>query len=356
MLDQAPVWVWPRLAEAICCSDQSIFRKPEKRELHIMNTWTKKAGILLKGKNKKAWTMVLILIGMIILSSILSPSFRSARNLLNILNQNSIYGIMALGMGCVILTGAIDLSAGSTAALAAVIATPLFRDYGFVAGMLGGLCLGALVGLINGILITKCKITYFVTTLGTMQIGRGIVYIITSGIPIQGVPAAYNVVGMGKLFGTLPIAALIWFGCVIIMHFVLKYTQFGQHLYAIGGSENAAWLAGVNTNKMKVLSFVLCGFFCALSGLILNLRVLMATADACQSYEMTAIASCVVGGLSMDGGRGDILSSITGTLIMGLILNILQLLGVSSYWQTAVTGVIIIATVAIDSISSRKRD
>ena len=109
-----------------------------------MNTKTNKAGILLKGKNKKAWTMVLILIGMIILSSILSPSFRSARNLLNILNQNSIYGIMALGMGCVILTGAIDLSAGSTAALAAVIATPLFRDYGFAAGMIGGLCIGVI--------------------------------------------------------------------------------------------------------------------------------------------------------------------------------------------------------------------
>lgn len=310
----------------------------------------------MKGKNKKAWTMVLVLIGMIVLSSILSPSFRSPRNLLNILNQNSIYGIMALGMGCVILTGAIDLSAGSTAALAAVIATPLFRDYGFAAGVLGGLATGVIVGLINGLLVTKCKITYFVTTLGTMQIGRGVVYIITSGIPIQGVPTAYNVIGMGKLWGVVPIAALIWFVCVLIMHLILKYTQFGQHVYAVGGSENAAWLSGVDTNKIRVLSFMLCGFFCALSGVVLNLRVLMATADACQSYEMTAIASCIVGGMSMDGGRGVIPSSITGALIMGLILNILQLLGVSSYWQTAVTGAIIIGAVAIDSVSGRKRD
>lgn len=313
-------------------------------------------GILLKGKNKKAWTMVLVLIGMIILSAILSPAFRSTRNLLNILNQNAIYGIMALGMGCVILTGAIDLSVGSTAALAAVIATPLFRDYGFIAGMAGGLATGVIIGLVNGLLITKCKITYFVTTLGTMQIGRGIVYIITTGIPIQGVPSEYNVIGMGRLFGVIPIAALIWFGCVVIMYFVFKYTQFGQHVYAVGGSENAAWLSGVDTNKIKVFSFVLCGFFAALSGLILNLRVLMATADACQSYEMTAIASCIVGGIAMDGGRGTILSSITGALIMGLILNVLQLLGVSSYWQTAVTGVIIIGAVAIDSISNRKHD
>lgn len=321
-----------------------------------MTTIKTTKGKFMKGKNKKAWTMVLVLIGMIVLSSILSPSFRSPRNLLNILNQNSIYGIMALGMGCVILTGAIDLSAGSTAALAAVIATPLFRDYGFAAGVLGGLATGVIVGLINGLLVTKCKITYFVTTLGTMQIGRGVVYIITSGIPIQGVPTAYNVIGMGKLWGVVPIAALIWFVCVLIMHLILKYTQFGQHVYAVGGSENAAWLSGVDTNKIRVLSFMLCGFFCALSGVVLNLRVLMATADACQSYEMTAIASCIVGGMSMDGGRGVIPSSITGALIMGLILNILQLLGVSSYWQTAVTGAIIIGAVAIDSVSGRKRD
>jgi len=300
--------------------------------------------------------MVLVLIGMVILSSILSPAFRSPRNLLNILNQNSIYGIMALGMGCVILTGAIDLSVGSTAALAGVIATPLFRDYGFAAGLFGGLAVGLIVGLVNGLLVTKFRLSYFVATLGTMQIGRGIVYIITTGIPIQGVPAEYNVIGMGKLWGVVPIAALIWFACVIVMHFVLKYTQFGQHIYAVGGSENAAWLSGVNTNKIRVLSFMLCGFFAALSGIILNLRVLMATADACQSYEMTAIASCIVGGMSMDGGRGTIASSITGALIMGLILNILQLLGVSSYWQTAVTGAIIIGAVAIDTFSSKKRD
>ena len=311
---------------------------------------------LLNGKNKKAWTMVLVLIGMMILSSFLSPAFRSPTNLLNILNQNAIYGIMALGMGCVILTGAIDLSVGSTAALAGVIATPLFRDYGFAAGIVGGLAIGLVVGLCNGLLVTKCRLSYFVATLGTMQIGRGIVYIITSGIPVQGVPKEYNVIGMGKLFNIIPIAALIWFACVVGMYLVLKYTQFGQHIYAVGGSEIAAWLSGVNTDKIRILSFVLCGFFAALSGIILNLRVLLATADACDGYEMTAIASCIVGGMSMDGGRGSIASSITGALIMGLILNILQLTGVSSYWQVAVTGMIIIGAVAIDSFSSRKRD
>ena len=318
-------------------------------------TKTKKARFL-KGNNKKAWTMLFVLIGMILLSSFLSPAFRSPRNLLNIINQNSIYGLMALGMGTLILTGAIDLSAGSVVALSAVIATPLFRDYGFIAGTVGCLLTGILVGLINGLIVTKLHISYFVTTLGTMQICRGIVYIITEGVPIQGVPVEYNVIGMGKLGGVIPIAALIWFVCAIIMHFVLKYTRTGQHIYAVGGSENAAWLAGVNTDKIRILAFVTCGFFCAFGGLILNLRTLMATADAGQSYEMTAIASCIVGGMSIDGGRGAILSSVTGALIMGLILNILQLLGVSSYWQMAVTGAIIIGAVAIDSLSNRNRD
>ena len=226
----------------------------------------------MKSDDKRALTIVLVLIGMVILSSILSPSFRLVRNLLNILNQNAIYGIMARGMACVILTGAIDLSAGSTAALAAVIATQLFEHYGFAAGMAGGLLVGVIVGLINGLLVTKAKITYFVATLGTMQIGRGVVYIITSGIPIQGVPAQYNVVGMGKLFGVIPIAALIWFVCAIIMFLILHYTQLGQHIYAIGGSERAARLAGVKTAKVRIIAYVLCGFFCALGGLILNLR------------------------------------------------------------------------------------
>lgn len=170
--------------------------------------------------NKRAYTMLIVLIVMVILCAMVSPTFRSTRNLLNILNQNAIFGIMSLGMCCVILTGAIDLSAGSIAALAGVIATPVFRDYGFVPGMAAGLLTGALLGLINGLLITKAKITYFVVTLGMMSIARGVVYIITNGIPVQGVPMAYNIVGMGRI-GPVLVAALIWLSLSVVMYLLL---------------------------------------------------------------------------------------------------------------------------------------
>lgn len=310
----------------------------------------------MSGPNKKAITMLLVMIFMIAISMIISPTFRSTKNLLNILNQNAIYGVMSIGMACCILTGAIDLSAGSVAALAGVIATPLFRDYGLVAGLLGGLGVGTLVGIINGLLVTKAKITYFVTTLGMMSVARGAVYIITNGIPIQGVPREYNLIGMGKIGGVIPTAALIWFVCAIIMYLILKYTRFGQYIYAVGGSERAAWLSGVGTDKIRIAAFALCGFFSAMGGILLNTRVLMATADAADGYELTVIAACIIGGISMDGGEGNILSTIVGTIIMGLILNMLQLLGISSFWTDAVTGVIIIGAVAIDSLSSKKRD
>lgn len=310
----------------------------------------------LKSSDKKAITMLLIMIVMIVISMIISPTFRSTTNLLNILNQNAIYGVMAFGMGVCILTGAIDLSAGSVAALAGVVATPLFRDYGLVAGLIGGLGIGALIGLVNGVLVTKVKVTYFVTTLGMMSVARGAVFIITNGIPIQGVPREYNVIGMGKIAGSIPTAALIWFLCGIAMYLILKFTRFGQQIYAVGGSERAAWLSGVNTDRIRIAAFTICGFFSALGGLLLNTRVLMATSDAADGYELTVIAACIIGGISMDGGEGNILSTIVGTIIMGLILNMLQLLGISSFWTDAVTGAIIIGAVAIDSLSSKKRE
>ena len=266
-------------------------------------------------KNRREITMFFVMLGMFAVGFVISPAFRSVNNVLNILNQNAIYGIMALGMGCVILTGAIDLSAGSIVALVGVIATPLFRDYGFVAGLFGGLATGAGLGLINGLIITKGKIGYFVTTLGMMSIARGAVYIITGGVPIQGVPSEYNVIGMGKI-GVVPVAALIWLIALIVMYSVLKYTRLGQYLYAIGGSENASWLSGIDTDKMKI----------------------------------------IIGGMAIDGGKGNIVGSAVGAIIMGLILNILQLMGVSSYWQKAVTGLIIIVAVGIDRFSNTRKE
>ncbi len=304
---------------------------------------------------KRENTMFFVLIGMFIVSGIISPTFRSIENIFNIFNHNAVYGTIALGMSFVLITGAIDLSVSSTAALTAIVSTHLFREFGFVIGVAGGLSVGCIMGLVNGLLITKAKINYFVTTLGTMTIGRGIIYIVTNGFPVMGVPRAYGVIGLGKI-GPFPISASIWIVLAVVLFFVLRYTTFGQYLYAIGGNENASWLSGVKTQKLRILAFMYCGMLASLGGVLLNLRVLMATADACQGYELTAIAGCIVGGISLEGGRGNILGSVIGTIILGLILNLIQLLGVNPFWQSAITGMIILGAVGIDSLSNTKRD
>ena len=217
------------------------------------------------------------------------------------------------------------------------------------AGFIGGIAVGAVVGLINGVAIIKLKLAPFVVTMGTMYIARGITYIITNAHPVSGIPAALNVIGIGKI-GPVPVAALIWFVLAVIMYCVMRYTVFGQYIYAIGGSENATWLSGVNVNKIRVISYVISGVFASLAGFII-----IATADAATSYEMTAIASCVIGGISLNGGRGSVIGSVIGTLVFGLILNMLQLLGVSSFWQSAITGLVIIIVASIDSLSNSRK-
>lgn len=305
-------------------------------------------------KNKE-YRMFFVLIIMLVISAIISPVFRSWENLINLFSQNAVYGIMAIGMTFVILSGCIDLSVSSTVALTGVISAFLFRDCGLIIGILGGLLVGCAIGFINGILITKAKINYLITTLGTMTIVRGAVLIITNGYPVQGIPEEFGIIGMGKIL-VFPIVAVIWLVLVAIVFFVLKNTKFGHYIYAIGGNEKAAWLSGVKTDRIKILSFLLCGFFASIAGVLLVLKLLIAQADAAQGYEMNVIAACIIGGLSLDGGRGNALNSVFGTLILGLILNMLQLVGVSSFWQQAVTGFIILGAVGLDSFSNIKRD
>lgn len=308
---------------------------------------------IIRSGDVKSVTMFFVLIMMFILSMIASPYFRTMRNIMNLLNQNAIYGIMALGMCCCILTGVIDLSAGSVVALSAVLGAMGLCNLGFVPGVLIGLGTGTAIGVINGVLIAKFKVGYFITTLGMMSICRGSVYIITDGMP--GVPQQYNIFGMGRVFG-IPVCAIIWVICAIILGLIIKFTRIGQYLYAVGGNERATWLSGVNVDRVRIVAFAVNGFFCGMAGLILVCRVLMAPADAATGYEMTAIAACVVGGLSLLGGKGNVFNTIIGALIMGLILNILQLLGVSSYWQEALTGVVIIIAAGIDAFLNRSKD
>ncbi len=301
------------------------------------------------------YIVILIFAVFFLVCVIVAPVFRSWRNFSNLLAQNAMYGLMAVGIGFVILIGRIDLSIASTAAFTGIFSATMFVREQFFLGIIGGLVIGCLIGALNGLIITKAKIIPFIATLGTQVIFRGLTLIITNGYPVYGIPKEYNIIGLGKIAGFFPICAAIWIVCLIIMQIVLKKTKFGQYVYAVGGNERSAWLSGVNTNKIIIISYVISGFFASLGGLILLLRVQLANATAAEGYELTAIASCVIGGIAMEGGKGNIIGTFFGTLIMGMIINIIQLTGISSYWEKAVTGMIILGAVGLTTILNHRR-
>jgi ribose/xylose/arabinose/galactoside ABC-type transport system permease subunit len=293
---------------------------------------------------------------MVIVVSIVSPEFRGLVNIFNIFEQNAIIGILACGMAFMLIVGGFDLSVGSVAALSGVVTGLILRSYpnALALAVVASLAVGVVTGLCNGVLISKVGINPFVTTLGTMVIARGVVFIVTEGKPIYGFPMSYNVLGMGRI-GPVPILLVIWGVVVLLTHVILKYTRFGQYVYAVGGNETAARLSGVNVDRVKILTPILMSVLASLAGILLTFRVMSALAQAATGYELIAIAAAVVGGCVLGGGKGTILGTIVGTLMLGVIINALHMLGVSTYWEQAVTGFVILAAVGIDALSKRVR-
>jgi ribose/xylose/arabinose/galactoside ABC-type transport system permease subunit len=298
---------------------------------------------------------VLILIGMVIVFSVISPQFFSAANMFNIFEQNAVFGIMACGMAFMIIIGGFDLSVGSTAALTGIVVAYILRDYpgALIVAVLAGLAVGALAGLCNGLLISKVGINPFITTFGMMVILRGMVFGITEGKSVYGFPFEYNIIGMGKYGGVLPLPLTIWLTVVLICYVVLKHTRYGQYVYAVGGNETVAHLSGINADRIRILSAVLCGVMASLGGIVLLFRVMSALPQAGSMYELYAIAATVLGGCALGGGVGGVVGTVVGVLLLGVVINGLHMVGVSAYWEQTVTGLIIIVAVAIGVISQR---
>jgi ribose/xylose/arabinose/galactoside ABC-type transport system permease subunit len=306
-----------------------------------------------QGLFKQGATLLVLVVLCIIFSS-LSPHFSSMVNILNIFEQGAVLGIIACGMAFMIICGGFDLSVGSTAALTGMVVGLILKDNpdSFFLAIAAGLAIGVTIGLINGLLITKVGINPFITTLGMMVIVRGIVFVLTTGKTVYGFPQEYNFIGMGKL-GPVPVPMLIWAAVVAACHFVLKYTRLGQYVFAVGGNETVAHLSGINVDRVKIMSAVITAVLASLAGIVLVFRVMAALPQAAASYELYAIAAAVVGGCALGGGIGGVLGTVIGTLILGVIINGLHIVGVSSYWESTVTGLIIILAVGMDVISRR---
>lgn len=294
---------------------------------------------------------ILVALGLILLAmAFVSPAFVQPRNLLNIVRQTSVHGIMAVGMTFVILTGGIDLSVGSMLALAGVLCATLEHAHWPLALVLGAtLGFGGAMGLVNGLVITKARVTPFVVTLGTMSIARGLAHIVTGGEPISRFGPAFRFLGAGAVLG-VPVPIVLLLLTAGVAAGILKCTRLGRYLYAIGGNAAAARLSGIDVDLHTMAAYVACGLTSGLAAVVLTSRLNAAESIAGTGYELDVIASVVIGGTSLLGGRGSVGGTLLGALLIGTINNAMNLLSISSYYQLVVKGVIIVAAVVLDRL------
>lgn len=284
-----------------------------------------------------------------VVASLMTPAFFTVQNIITILKQVSINGILAVGVSFVIIAGGIDLSLGSVVALAGVV-TALFARNGewlLIVPLLAGLLTGTATGVANGLIITKGRTAPFIVTLGMMTVARGLALVVSDGRPISGLSASFNFIGSGSLLG-IPVPVIIFVFVAVLAATILHGTVIGRHVYAVGGNENAAWASGINVNRVKIFVYSVCGFLAGLSGIILASRITTGQPNAGIAYELDAIAAVVIGGTSLAGGTGKISGTVLGVLLIGVINNSLDLLNISSYYQQIIKGLIIIGAVLID--------
>jgi ribose transport system permease protein len=289
------------------------------------------------------------LILLIVLVSFLSPHFMTFKNIINVLRQVSIVAVISVGMTYVIITGGIDLSVGSVAALSGIITGIFLKNLnaGVFISMFMGVIGGVLCGWFSGMLITsRIKMPPFISTLAMMSIARGLALLLTSGRPIFNLPETFSFLGGGIVFG-IPVPVIIMIIIYILAHINLSFTKSGLHYYAIGGNEEAARVTGIKTNAVKMKAYVISGICASLAGVVLASRVMVSEPIAGFLYELDAIAAVIIGGANLFGGEGVVAGTLIGALIMGILRNALNLLNVSTFLQQVIIGFVIVIMVSI---------
>ena len=307
---------------------------------------------------------LIALVVLCIILSILSDKFFTVDNAWNVMRQISVNICIATGMTLVVLTAGIDLSVGSVLALSGAVAAGLLKNglvfpsgnlyvgFTLLGAIMAGLLVGALLGVFNGWTITKFKVPPFVATLAVLTIARGLTLLWTKGFPISGLGSGFTHIGTGWFLG-IPLP--VWIsGIIVLLAVVLtQKTRLGRYIYAIGGNENAARLSGIPINKIKIIVYTIAGGLAAIGGIIVTSRLDSAQPNAGITYELDAIAAVVIGGTSLSGGRGSIMGTVLGAIIIGVLNNGLVLLNVSPFWQQVVKGFVILLAVIIDKANSK---
>jgi ribose transport system permease protein len=301
-------------------------------------------------------SVVIILLLICLVFALGSSDFLTTSNLLNVALQTSIIAIVAIGMTFTILTAGIDLSVGSVMALAGAVAAGLAvrQDLDTFTAIGLALLLGMVIGAINGLMIVKGGIPPFVATLAMLAMARGLTLVYTDGRPIAGLDESFIFLGTGQVLG-IPVPVIIMAVIAIIAHIVTRYTRFGLHVYATGGNEEPTRLAGISTDRVKLSVYIISGLTAAIGGILLTARLWSAQPNAAVGWELDAIAAPVLGGTSLFGGVGSIGGTLVGAFIIGVLSNGLNLMGVPSYYQQVIKGVVFILAVSLDILSKRRR-
>ena len=315
----------------------------------------KEKNILKRIMNMDGIGIVAVYLVVFVFLSIACPNFLKFSNIMVGIRQAVYTAIVGFAMTFVISMGGIDLSVGSTVGIAGMVLAAMILDgQNIYLAILVVILLGALIGFINGILVTKLRMAYFIATLGTMSIIRGLIYVYTEGIPLYGLKyPEIQFFGQGYI-GMIPVPIILTILILVLSPYLFYKTKFGRYTVSIGSNEEAAQLVGINVDKIKILVFVLSGVFCAIAGIILASRSEAAIPTAGNAYEMDAIAATVIGGTSMSGGKGNMFGTALGAILMATIKNGLSLLNVNTFWHQVVIGLFILFAVALDGFATQR--
>ncbi len=299
---------------------------------------------------------IAIFIALFVLASLFTQNFFSVANLTNVVRQMVVVTLLAFGVTFVIILGHIDVSLGAVLALCGCIAAAVMKSTDSVAlAVLAGLAVGFVSGVINGVIITKFMIPAFIMTLATTAVARGSVLLFTGGRPITNL-GNFEEIGNGNVLGFIPISIIILVVFFALSWVLLNKTKYGRHVYAVGGNQQAAIASGINADKVVRKSFIFNGILCGLAGIVLMSRMDSGQPAAGIGYEFDAITAVVVGGTSLSGGRGTVIGTLIGSVIIAIINNNLNLLNVHSYWQQIAKGLIILVAVILDVYTKRTRN
>lgn len=305
-----------------------------------------------RGRGRNMSSVMMLLISLVVLMAVfscLSKYFFTFKNLMNLLMYSSVLGICACGFTLVVLAGSLDLSASTLSALAAVYTARVLQltDQWWL-GALTGVLIGVAGGCVNGLLITKVRINPLITTLGTMTIFKGLAFLVNNGVTIPVFNAPFKAMGQGYAFGSVPIIVLIWFLVVAVVFVLLKYTRFGREVYSVGGNAQASYLSGISVKATRFKIYLTCSTCAGIAGVMYAALNGSGAPGANENIVLESISSIILGGAALAGGRGSVIGSVLGVLVLGTITNGLTLINVSSFYQMIFKGAILLIAVALD--------